>query len=67
MLGKVPRTLLKMLVGAVAGAIALVLAGQVIGLFAANCTIVCKPDVAAVLGGVSGFFAALLVGGYEPG
>ncbi|MGI5863907.1 MAG: hypothetical protein ACOX6T_17885 [Myxococcales bacterium] len=67
MITKAKKLLVRLLIGAAGGALLMVLAGQVVGLFAESCTVVCKPDVAATMGAISGMFAALLVRGYEPG
>lgn len=67
MLATVRKFLLKLAIGAASGALVMVVAGQVIGLFAPGCTVVCQPDIAATLGGFSGAFAGLMVKGYEPG
>jgi esterase/lipase superfamily enzyme len=67
MILKAKKLLVRLVIGAAGGALLMVLTGQVLGLFAASCTVVCKPDVAATMGAISGMFASLMVRGYEPG
>lgn len=67
MLLKTGKFLLRLAIGAAGGALVMVVAGQVVGLFAPGCTVVCQPDIAATLGGLSGAVAGLMVRGYQPG
>jgi len=62
MLRKVGRVVVRLALGAAGGALVLLVFGQIVGLFAPGCTVVCKPDVAMTLGALSGAVASFMIG-----
>lgn len=64
---KILRVLGKMALGAAVGAVALVLMGQVVGLFAESCTVACAPGFSARFGALAGMFAIFAIRPYQPG
>lgn len=52
----------RLVVGAVGGALLLLIYGQLMGLTGMTCTIVCKPEVGAPLGAVLGALSFLVLG-----
>lgn len=61
------RGLAKVLIGAAGGAIAMILVGQVVALVTETCYVVCRPQVAATLGALSGAVAIFTIQPYKPG
>lgn len=57
----------KAAIGALGGALAMIAAGQVVGLFTETCYVVCQPAVAAKLGALSGSVAVFVIQPYKPG
>jgi hypothetical protein len=59
--------LAKAVAGAAGGALVMIVAGQVVGMFADSCTVVCQPAIAAKLGALSGSVAVFMIKPYRPG
>ncbi len=58
---------LRLLVGALAGAVVTILFGKLAGAVNAHCTSLCNPAISGPFGAVIGELAALMVRPYEPG
>ncbi len=61
------KVLLKLAIGAAAGAVLMIVFGQILGAVTKTCTVVCRPWEAAKLGALVGAIAFYNVGSYRPG
>jgi len=61
------RGLVKAVLGAAGGALAMVVVGQLVAVVTETCYVVCRPDVAATLGALSGAGAVFTIRPYRPG
>ena len=61
------RVLGKAALGALGGALAMVLVGRLVAHFAETCTVVCQPGFAARIGALAGAVAVFVIKGYAPG
>ncbi|MBI5542343.1 MAG: hypothetical protein HY901_00520 [Deltaproteobacteria bacterium] len=64
---KVLKVLSKMALGAAGGALAMLLVGRVVALFAQSCTVACAPGFSAQFGALAGAIAIFAIKPYEPG
>jgi putative Mn2+ efflux pump MntP len=61
------RIALKLAIGAAAGAVLMIVVGQILGAVTPSCSVVCKPWIAAKLGALVGMVAFYNVGDYRAG